>query len=141
MPTSTRAEQTTKATISGHQGPWVPFGQANVYDKVWSGKKVPADAWRVLFWLTNRMTGNVRFEGGLTSGEHKFSADTVFGVVAGGATVSFKDIASNLQCSWSSVQRASQWLEDRRMVTRSRAGKGEQYRYHVVNSIRQFELK
>jgi hypothetical protein len=131
MPTSTRAEQKSKATISGHQGPWVPFGQANVYDKVWSGKKVPADAWRVLFWLTNRMTGTVKYE----------DDPNIYGVVAGGHSVSFKDIASDLQCSWSSVQRASMWLEDRGMITRHRSGNGQQYVYNVVNSIRQFELK
>jgi hypothetical protein len=72
------------STISGHQGPWVPFGQANVYDKIWSGKKVPPDAWRVLFWLTNRMTGTVKLD----------DDPRIYGVVAGGHPVSLKDIAS-----------------------------------------------
>src|ERR1017187_9043882 len=130
-PTKTKTEQRTKATISGHQGPWVPFGQANVYDKIWSGKKVPTDAWRVLFWLTNRMTGNVKFE----------DDPIIYGIVAGGNPVSFKDIASDLQCCWRSVQRASQWLADKGMITRARSGRGQEYRFHVVNSLRQFELQ
>ena len=129
-PTKTKTEQRTKATISGHQGPWVPFGQANVYDKVWS-ERHPADAWRVLYWLTNRMTGNVKFE----------DDPIIYGIVAGGNPVSFKDIASDLQCCWRSVQRASQWLADKGMITRARSGRGQEYRFHVVNSLRQFELQ
>ena len=127
---ATKTKQSSKATVSGLQGPWVPFGQAKVYDKIWSGKKVPPDAWRVLFWLTNRMTGAVKYE----------DDPHIYGVVAGSNTISYREIASDLQCCWRSVQRSIQWLADKEMISRGRSGLGEEYRYCVIDSIRQFEL-
>ena len=125
----------SKSTISSHQGKWVPLSEQLVTDKKWSAKKIPSDAWRVFWWLTNRMTGSVKYEG----------EDIIYGVVAGGNPVSFKNIGKTLhpndpKFGWRSIQRAAQWLEDSAMITRSRTGKGQEYRYNVVNSIRQFPL-
>lgn len=120
----------SKSTVAGHQGSWVPFSKLLVTDERWSGR-VPSDAWRVLWWLNNRMTGSVKYEN---------EPDIIHGVVAGGNTISYKDIASDLHCSWRSVQRSVEWLEQSALITRGRSGKGQEYRFNVLNSIRQFPL-
>jgi len=125
----------SKSTISGHQGKWVPLSEQLVTRDIWCSKRIPVDAWRVLWWLTNRMTGNVKFE----------DDPNIYGIVAGGNPVSFKDIGKTLHPSdpkfgWRSIQRAAKWLEGNALITRSRTGKGQEYCYSVVNSIRQFPL-
>jgi hypothetical protein len=128
---ATKEQVPAKATVGGHQGHWVPFSERLVSNEVWSEKKCPRDAWRVLWWLSNRMTGNVKYE----------DDDNIYGVVANGNTVSFKEIASDLHCHWSSVQRSMDWLVNHKLVARERGGKGQEYCYQVMNSLRQFELQ
>lgn len=122
-------EESKKATIAGHQGHWVPMSEQLVTNAAWSG--APSNAWRVYWWLTNRMTGTVKLE----------NDPNIYGVVAGGSTVSFKTIATDLHCHWSSIQRSIEWLVNNGLVARGRGRKGEEYRYQVINSIRQFPLE
>jgi predicted transcriptional regulator len=123
--------QQSKPTISGSQGQWVPIPE-NLFanDELWSGR-VPCNAWRVYCWLVNRCTKNIKIEG----------EDTIYGVVAGENLVPCKSIAKGLKTSWSSVRRSVNWLAEKNLITRSRSGKGEEYRYYVVNSIRALELE
>jgi hypothetical protein len=117
-----------KPTIGGHQGHWVPMSQSLVILEEWS--KAPRNAWRVLWWMTNRMTGCVKYE----------DDTAIYGVVAGGNPVSYSDIAKDLHCSWSAVQRSIQWLGNNGLIACGRARRGDEYRYQVINSIRQFDL-
>jgi len=134
MPPKTSAhakEKPKKSTVAGHQGNWVPMSMQLVTNPIWSNKKVPSNAWRVYWWLTNRMTGNLKYE----------DDPNIYGMVAGANPVSFTYIASDLHCSWSSVQRSVEWLVTNGMVARGRDGKGQEYRYLVIDSIREFELE
>jgi DNA-binding MarR family transcriptional regulator len=124
-------KQPSKSTVAGHQGPWVPFGKSMVCDDVWSGKKTPPNAWRVLWWLNNNMTGTAKLE----------DDPRIYGIVKGETPISFKDIAKDLQCSWGTVQRSVEWLVNKGMIKCGRHGYGEKYIFNVLNSIRQFELR
>jgi hypothetical protein len=78
--------------------------------------------------MTNRMTGCVKYE----------DDTAIYGVVAGGNPVAYSDIAKDLHCSWSSVQRSIRWLANGLIACR-RSRRGDEYSYQVINSIRQFE--
>jgi predicted transcriptional regulator len=131
QPVSIQKPQQSKPTISSSQGQWVPIPE-NLFANgdLWSGR-VPCNAWRVYCWLVNRCTKNIKIEG----------EDTIYGVVAGENLVPCKSIAKGLKTSWSSVRRSLNWLAEKNLITRSRSGKGEEYRYYVVNSIRALELE
>lgn len=134
-PEKSPASTSSKSTISGHQGKWVPFSEWLVTREIWSSRKMPSDAWRVYWWMNNRMTGSVKYE----------DDPTIYGIVAGGNPVSFREIGKTLHPNdpkhgWRSIQRAVNWLTECGLIIPTRAGRGQEYRYKLADSIRQFPL-
>lgn len=66
---------------------------------------------------------------------------TVVGVVLGGTPVSFSDISEVLGCSYSTVQRATDYLHGNGLIAREMVNRIEGYRYYVLSCRKVFTDK
>ena len=113
---------------------FAPITRRVYQNPVWSGKRIPAAAWRIYAWCVDHTTGN-----------HDVVQDdgrTIrYGEVNGNRPVSFKTLAADLQCSWREAQRACEWLANNDLLTRGRPDMNAGYIYGVVNSTRKLKGK
>ncbi len=70
---------------------------------------------------------------------HDNDDGTKTGIVLGGAPVSFKDIATTLGCSYSTVQRATAHLVKVGLIRRHGVSKTDGYRWEVLNCRKEFK--
>jgi hypothetical protein len=96
-------------------------------DPVWSGKKIPGAAIRTLLWMMDRTTKNFDVDG------------VIYGQVNYGNLIDFADIATDLSCSWSQIQRATKWLVANNFIHRGRKNVNGGYSFSVLNSTRKFK--
>jgi hypothetical protein len=126
--TKPKAQQSVKETF--HElDMFAQVSRRLFQDPRWSGKKVPGAAWRVLCWMIVKTTRNFEIDG-VNHGEVDY-----------GKPITFMPIATDLQCSWSQVKRASKWLVDNKFLSRGKTGFSGGYRWSVLNSTRKFKAE
>lgn len=96
-------------------------------DPRWSLKSATLTAYRVWVWMDDRTTSKLDVEG------------VIHGIVWYGRDIGFDDIATDLGCSYWSLQRAVKWLVDVEFISRRNKHAHGVYSYTVLNSTRKLK--
>jgi hypothetical protein len=107
--------------------------EAQYWMPIDGGRPPSIHALRILIWCIDKVTSVYDDE----------ELGVPIGSVLGGAEISFNTIgnANNLRISWSTVQRAMQFLEERRLIRRHRGSSMKEYSYEVINCRKEFKEK